>query len=405
MVKKIFFLLIFLLIIASRLPFLNKELTWEEPLVVKSANSIISHGFPYYYGGEQYNDKSSLSIGYPNKTNAVNLGKPPFFLFFVSIPVRLFSFFSETIKFRSTIFLPQLILFIFFYYYCLKRFKSLFIAAFGLLIFAFNPYIVQLSTQLAIDGTVLALSLFLLFLSFENLNKNSILKNYLTYFILFFISFGIRHETTVFFLISFLIYLVLKKEFKILSIVFTTSIGAIFLYFTFFYFYTKSFDETLFLAPTGIIEGVLSSFFYPKLSGVTKNIFSGGVMLIDRLIVWVSPFFALLYLISISKINKQNVLWHILIIINLSIFFIVGWTGHFIPRYFAPIIPFMILSILSSTSFSVKLCSVSWLILVPSQSRAIGLDLFAFSINSMVISLIGPCILKSPVYTMAPFEV
>lgn len=353
--KHLLFLIFLFIIIFSRISFLSKEYAWEEPLVVNSVKNVVKYGFPYYYGGEQYNDKTIISKGYPDNTNSVNLGKPPFFLFLISFPFKIFNLNFSELVFRAVLFGFQLILFIFFYFFSTKFFKSRFLACLGVLIISLSPFMIQLSTQLAIDGTVLTLFLFLLYLFIDNIPA---------FFIIFFLNFGIRHETTLFFLISFITYFLIGKKFKKALLILLTGLSSIAVYFIFFYFYTLRFDKTLFLVPTEIIRGVFNSFFYPKMTHLDNNLFSGGIILIKRFITWTSPFFIILYLISLLIFSKKSLLWHIIILINFLTFFVIGWTGHFIPRYFAPVIPFMTLAIVDLLRESKKIIKISVFFLI-----------------------------------------
>lgn len=334
-------LLILILALALRVPFLTREFVLEEGVHVKIARTLIETGKPYVYFGEQQELTNSLF-------------RPPGLFLFMIPAIAIFGESEITARITPMIFgILEIALVIFFGRRLFgKKSYAPYIAGFFM---AIHPYLIQTSLQVHYDQTYSFFSTLFLFLALDKiLKKKNKLKDYIHLGVAFFLAFSIKYDPTLI-LIGFVAVFGFFY-YKAFLLNFFITIGvSILTFFGLFYLYNVSLGETHnFWLPVNLVWGVLQTNFFPKATTFDPDqalsIWSGSYFLLIRFLSWVSIPMLLLFFYSFLRLWKAkeqhgSVLTYLALwILAYSFAYLaVGWAGDY-PRYFAPIMaPFFLI--------------------------------------------------------------
>lgn len=352
MSKNFFFLLIIIVAVSIRIPFLNREFVLEEALNVKDARAIAQTGYPQVYAGEQ-------------APQYIHLDRTPGLFFALAASFKMFS--ESEISARIVpllFFLGQLLLIFYFTSRIFKYHYQKLISLLAGFFFAIHPYIIQNSLHIHYDGAVFAFfSTWYLFLACQKIIKHqNRWQDHLPLATIFFFALFVKYDPAAVMLFIVIVFsrIIWKPFLKKLLISTTISSS---LFFGLFYLYNAAFNHTeAFLLPFAWINQVVSGKLIAAVTNTPSlSLWANNYFLLIRFLSWLTIPFILLAIYTFLIIFREKNLKKDPGILFLSLWFFtfcisylaLGWSGDF-PRYFAPAMPplFMLITVVVIRHFT-----------------------------------------------------
>lgn len=340
-------ILLVLIFIGLRLPFLNREFVLEEALHVKIARAVLNTGYPVVYLGQQ----QSLTTF---------LDRPPS-LFFLMAPF-IWIFGESEISARLTPLLFSILELFLVIYFGNKFFgrNSKLVAPLAAFLMGIHPYLIQTSVQVHFDQVYSFFSTLFLFLAMDKIiNKKKSLKDYCQLGLAFFFTFAIKYDPSLIAIaiVTAFAFFTFRKFLARFYLILFTSIATFFLL---FYLYALSLGHPEgFWVPINLIGFVIITNFIPKFTtlgeiAITRSYWGNNYYLLIRFLSWLSIPVILLSIYTFFKIlftkkllQDPKVLFLALwFIFYVGFYLIIGWAGDY-PRFFAPAMPplFLLISL------------------------------------------------------------